>query len=343
MKIDGMLGPLDSARESARTVEAAGHDGAWVAEVNSDPFLPLTLAAEATTELELGTSIAVAFARSPMALAYTANDLQRFSRGRLLLGLGSQVKAHVTRRFSMPWGRPAAQMREYILALRAIWAAWSDGTRLAFEGEYYSHTLMTPMFTPVPHAFGPPKIVLAGVGDLMTRAAGEVADGFLCHAFTTPRWIREHTLPALAAGRARSGQDLTGYDVVAVPFVATGTDEQIAGAVPAIRAQVAFYASTPSYRPVLELHGWGDLGAELTVLSKQNRWAEMATMIDDEVLDAFAIVAPPGEIVARVAERYGGLATRLIVPGLAALPPEQAAEAFAALRQIPTPSPSVLA
>jgi probable F420-dependent oxidoreductase len=243
----------------------------------------------------------------------------------------------------MPWGKPAAQMREYILALRAIWAGWSDGTALQFEGEYYSHTLMTPMFTPVPHPYGPPRIVLAGVGDLMTKVAGEVADGFLCHAFTTARWIREHTLPALAEGRAKANKDIADYDVVAVPFIATGNDEQIDVAVQAIRAQVAFYASTPSYRPVLELHGWGELGAELTVLSKQNRWAEMAPMIDDEILNAFAIIAPPGELVARVAERYGGLVTRLLFPSAAMFPPDQATELLTGLRKLPTLSPSAVA
>lgn len=335
MKVDGGLGSLEVAADQARTAEAAGYDGLWTAEVNSDPFLPLTLAADATTRVDLGTSIAVAFARSPMTLAYTAYDLQRFSGGRLLLGLGSQVKAHVTRRFSMPWGRPAAQMREFILAMRAAWTAWSERTPLMFEGEFYSHTLMPPTFMPPTHAYGPPRVLLAGVGDLMTRVAGEVADGFLCHGFTTSRWLSEHTIPQLTEGRAQAGRTLAGFDIVAPVFVATGTEEEMASGLAAIRAQIAFYGSTPAYRPVLELHGWQDLGAELTVLSKQNRWAEMATLIDDDMVEAFAVVAPPAQLPARLTERVGGQVTRLIFPAPPSLSPDEASEVLAAIREIP--------
>ena len=189
----------------ATRARAAGYDGVWSAELNHDPFLPLARAADAAAGMDLGTSIAVAFARSPMTLANTAWDLQALTGGRFLLGLGSQVRAHIERRFSMPWSRPAARMREFILALRAIWASWQDGTKLDFHGEFYTHTLMTPMFDPGPIPEGPPRVLLAAVGEAMTRVAGEVADGLLVHGFTTQRYVREVTLPTLDAGLRRSG------------------------------------------------------------------------------------------------------------------------------------------
>jgi probable F420-dependent oxidoreductase len=221
------------------------------------------------------------------------------------------VKAHVVRRFSMPWSRPAARMREYVLALRSIWSSWQDGTPLDFQGEYYRHTLMPPDFVPPRHEFGPPRVLLAGVGDLMTRVAGEVADGFLCHGYTTARWIRERTLPALREGRARVGGTLDGFEVVHTPFVVTGTEQEIEEALPNLRHRLAFYASTPAYRGVFDLHGWGAVNEELTALSKAGRWTEMAGLITEEMVDAFAIVACPDDLPARVAERFGGVVTRL--------------------------------
>ncbi|ADP83167.1 TIGR03617 family F420-dependent LLM class oxidoreductase [Pseudofrankia inefficax] len=343
MRVDGTLGGLETAAHQATAAEAAGYDGMWTGEVSSDPFLPLAVATPATSRLRLGTSIAVALARSPVALAYTANDLQRFSGGRFSLGLGSQVKAHITRRFSMPWGRPAAQMREFVLAMRAAWTSWEQGTPLAFEGEYYRHTLMPPAFVPAAHPFGPPRILLAGVGDGMTRAAGEVADGFFCHWFTTPRWIREHTIPALAEGRRRAGRTLEDFDIVVGGFVATGTDQEITEAVGRMRAQISFYGSTPAYRAVLELHGWGDLGTELTALSKQNRWTEMAALVDDEVVETFGIVAAPDDLPARVAQRYGDLATRLTLNPPASFTAEQTGAMIAAIQALPGATPKTLA
>src|SRR5437763_8764063 len=272
MLVDTSIGPLESAAAVAAAAEADGYDGAFSGELNNDPFLSLALAAAATDRITLGTSIAVAFSRSPMSLAYTAHDLQRFSRGRLVLGLGSQVKAHVTRRFSMPWGRPAPQMREFVLAMRATWRSWSEGAPLDFDGDYYHHALMPPMFVPPRHDHGPPAVLVAGVGDAMTRVAGEVADGFLCHAFTTERWIRERTLPALTEGRRRAGQTMDGFSVKAAMFLATGSEQQVETSVAQIRSQLAFYASTPAYKPILDLHGWGELGPELTALSKSGRW-----------------------------------------------------------------------
>jgi probable F420-dependent oxidoreductase len=332
MKVYGGVGDLESSASTAQHLESVGYDGVWAGEINNDPFLSLTVAANATRTLELGTSIAVAFARSPMTLAYTANDLQRFSGGRLTVGLGSQVKAHVTRRFSMPWSQPAARMREYARALHAIWGSWSDGTKLSFEGDFYSLTLMPPTFVPTPHPFGPPKVLVAGVGEAMTRVAGEVADGFICHFFTTERWIRERTIPALKEGSLRVGRTLYDFDVVAGVFIVTGTEQDIVDGLAAFKAQIAFYASTPSYRPVLELHGWGALGDELTALSKQNRWSDMAALIGDDVVDAFAVVAPPGDVAERIERRFGGLVTHLSFLAPASLSEPEVQATVATLR-----------
>jgi probable F420-dependent oxidoreductase len=309
--VDATLGDLSAAATDARAAEEAGYAGAFTGEVSADPFLPLALAAAATRQLTIGTAIAVAFARSPMTLAYTAHDLQRLSGGRLMIGLGSQVKAHVTRRYSMPWGRPVQQMREFVLALRAAWRSWEDGTPLSFEGEHYKHTLMPPLFAPRPHGHGLPPVLLAGVGDAMTRMAGEVADGFLCHAFTTERWIRERTIPALHEGRRRAGLPMDGYIVKAAIFLATGTDEEISAGARQIRSSIAFYASTPAYRPILDLHGWGQVGEELTRLSRAGRWAEMDALVSDDMLHAFAIIAPPEQVPRLLARRCAGLVNRV--------------------------------
>lgn len=332
MQVDGTLAGITDAASRARALQDAGFDAVWAGEVNQDPFLPLVLAAGATKRVGIGTAIAVAFARSPMTLAYTAHDLQRYSGGRLTLGLGSQVKAHVERRFSMPWSRPAARMREYVLALRAIWASWRDGTPLEFEGQFTRHTLMPRAFVPPPHEFGPPRVFVAGVGEGMTRAAAEVADGFLCHGFTTPRWLAERTLPALREGRARIGKDLTGFEVAATPFVVTGTDAEIEARLPQARAQIAFYASTPAYRGVFDLHGWGGLSEELTALSKAGRWADMGRLVTDEIVAEFATIAPPDQLPARLARRFGGTLTRMSLSLPAELGQEVVADLVARLR-----------
>jgi len=296
-------------RPAAARAEERGYAGVWAAEVKHDPFLALTLASTVTERVDLGTAITVAFARTPMALAGTANDLQNISGGRLLLGLGTQVRAHITRRFSMPWSRPAARMREYVLALRAIWSSWADGSPLEFAGEFYTHTLMTPMFVPEPHGFGPPKVLLAGVGEAMTAVAGEVADGFLCHGFTTERYIREVTVPALERGRGGPlGEDFT---LVGAPLVAAGdTDAELDAALRGARSQIAFYGSTPAYRGVLELHGWGALGERLHELSRHGEWERMTDLVDDDVVNAFAVVGRPSDIAAELLRRYGDLFDR---------------------------------
>lgn len=313
MRIDGGIrGGLDEATAAAAAQEQRGYDGIWVPETSHDPFLPLLLAAQQTERLDLATGIAVAFARSPMTLAQTAWDLQSASHGRFILGLGSQIKAHITRRFSMPWSHPAARMREMILAIRAIWACWNDGTKLDFRGDFYTHTLMTPFFNPGPNPYGDARIFLAGVGELMTEVAGEVADGFICHGFTTRRYLDEVTLPALEKGRAKAGKPMEGFELSGPMFVVTGRDEaEMAEAAKGVRAQIAFYGSTPAYRKVLDLHGWGDLQDELNRMSKEGRWAEMGTLVDDEILEAFAVVAPLDEVAAGLRARWGDVLDRL--------------------------------
>ena len=316
MKVDGGISPnLNETVASVKEAESAGYTGAWTAETSHDPFLPLLLAAEHSSKLELGTSIAVAFARSPMTLANTAWDLQAYSQGRFILGLGSQIKPHITKRFSMPWSKPAARMREMVLAIRAIWDCWLTGSQLDFRGEFYTHTLMTPFFTPPASdlaGFGPPRIFLAGVGELMTEVAGEVCDGFICHGFTTEKYLREVTIPALERGRARAGKTLEGFEIVGPSFVVTGNNEQeLSNASAGTRQQIAFYGSTPAYRPVLDLHGWGDLQDRLNSLSKSGKWAEMGSLITDEVLETFAVVGEPESIAPELHKRYGDVIQRI--------------------------------
>ena len=316
MKVDaGLNAPLIGSGQAAADIEAAGYSGIWSAETSHDPFLPLALAAERTDTIELGTSIAVAFARNPMLLANIGWDLQTLSRGRFILGLGSQIRPHITKRFSMEWSHPAPRMREMILAIRAIWDTWQHGTPLQFRGEFYKHTLMTPFFTPDPDDlgdFGPPKIVLAGVGELMTEVAGEVCDGFLCHGFTTERYLREITLPALERGRVKVGKTMEGFEIVGPSFVVTGAnDEEMERAMAGTCQQIAFYGSTPAYRGVLDLHGWGGLQEELNTLSKHGQWVEMGGLINDEILNTFAVVGAPEEIAPELGRRYADVIDRI--------------------------------
>ncbi len=307
--------PSSAARNAAAAADA-GYDRLYSAETQHDPFLPIALAA-GSADVELGTNIAVAFARTPMTVAKTAHDLQSLTRGRFVLGLGSQVKAHVTRRYSMPWSQPAARMREFILALRAIWEHWENCTPLDFSGEFYTHTLSAPMFDPGPTGFGSPKVLLAAVGPLMTEVAGEVADGVLCHSFTTPSYIEEVTLPAMRAGRERAANCPDGFELGMPLLVATGAPgADLAPEVAHIRRQIAFYASTPAYVGVLEHHGWRDLHTELLLLSKAQRWDEMTALVDDDVLAEFCVIAQADELADAIRKRYGHLLThvRLTVP-----------------------------
>jgi probable F420-dependent oxidoreductase len=323
----GIPSDLSKAASAAQHLEAAGYDGGWSAETNHDPFLPLVLAAEHTTRLQLGTGIAVAFARNPMTVANVGWDLQGYSGGRFKLGLGSQIKPHIEKRFSMPWSQPASRMREFVLAVRAIWSAWADGGPLRFEGRFYTHKLMTPFFVPERHDYGAPAVFIAAVGEGMTEVCGEVADGMLVHAFTTERYLREVTLPALERGMARSGRSRAGFELSCPVFVVTGgTDAERELADRRTREQIAFYASTPAYRPVLDLHGWGELQPELNALSKKGEWVEMGRRISDEVLEAFAVVDEPTKVAGRIVERYGDVLDRVSFYARYDLPPEQVAE-----------------
>ena len=312
MKVDGGIGwDLDKAGAQARELEELGYSGIFTAETGHDPFLPLAMAAQATARVDLATAIAVAFARSPMTLAHVGHDLNAASQGRFALGLGSQIRAHITKRFSMPWSRPAARMREFILAMRAIWANWHEGVPLQFTGKFYAHTLMTPFFTPTNTEYGPPRVLLAAVGPLMTEVAGEVADGIIVHAFTTEKYLRETTLPALQRGFDRAEKQRSDFEVRYPCFVVTGRDErELARAGTATKQQIAFYGSTPAYKPVLDSIGVGELQSQLNAMSKQGRWAEMGTLITDDMLDAFAIVGPPEEVAGRLLARYGDIVDR---------------------------------
>ncbi len=247
-----------------------------------------------------------------MTLAQVAYDLQAFSGGRFMLGLGSQIRAHITRRFSMPWDHPAPRMRELVLAIRAIWACWEEGTKLDFRGDFYTHTLMTPFFDPGPNPHGTARIFLAGVGARMTEVAGEVADGFLCHGFTTESYLREVTLPALERGLATSGRTRAALQLSFPAFVVTGTsEEEMEAAGRSTREQIAFYGSTPAYVGVLEHHGWGEAHSQLNALSKQGRWKEMGGLIDDEMLHTFAVVAEPEQLAAGLEQRFGDVVDRI--------------------------------
>ncbi len=317
MKVDGGIGgfsggDLSASGKQAAVLEDQGYDGIWTAETSHDPFFPLLLASQSTTKVELGTGIAVAFARNPMNLAQIGWDLQAASGGRFILGLGSQIKPHITKRFSMPWSSPAARMREMILAIRAIWASWNDGTKLDFTGDFYTHTLMTPFFDPGPNPHGNAKIFLAGVGELMTEVAGEVCDGFLCHGFTTEQYLREVTLPALERGAQKAGRTLADIEISGPAFVVTGTnDEEMAASTAGVKQQIAFYGSTPAYRPVLDLHGWGDLQDDLNRLSKEGKWVEMGELVTDDILETFAVVGEPEQVGPELNARYGDVVDRI--------------------------------
>lgn len=313
MLVDGGVGgDLGAIPDHARELEALGYDGLISAETSHDPFFPLLFAASSTERVQLSTGIAVAFARNPMVLAQIANDVQTYSRGRFALGLGSQIKAHIEKRFSMPWSQPAARMREFVLAMRAIWESWNERTKLDFRGDFYSHTLMTPFFDPGPNPFGPPKVYLAAVGPHMIEVAGEVCDGLIAHPLTSEKYMRESIIPTVERGLATAGKTLDGFDISLPAFLVTGdTEEDMAAAVDGIKQQVAFYGSTPAYRVVLEAHGWGDMQPELNRLSKEGKWVEMGALIDDDVVDVFAVQGTPEELPAKVIARYGDVVDRV--------------------------------
>lgn len=310
--IDTRLSALEGAGEEARRLEDLGVDGAFTFEGPHDVFTPLVLAAPATTTLALATNVVVAFPRNPVQLAHQAYDLQLLSRGRFTLGLGSQIRAQIEKRYGASFDRPIARMRELVGALRAVFAAWTEGEALDFRGEFFVHTLMPPTFNPGPNPFGAPPIALGGLGPQMVRLAAEVADGLLVMPFNSPRHFRRRTLPAVAEGLARAGRSRAELTVTGEIIVCCGRDErELEAARAAGRCLLAFYASTPAYRPVLEVEGWEPLQPELNRLSKAGRWEEMPHMIDDTMLGTLAAVGSPKEIAADVVDRFGGAADRI--------------------------------
>ena len=312
MKVDVHMTPdWHQIPDHVKKLEAQGYDGVGTAEMNHDPFMPLLLAAEHTEKMEIHTGIAVAFARSPMILANLGHDLNAYSKGRFTMGLGSQIRPHITKRFSMQWGAPAAQMKELILAMRAIWTNWYSGEPLRFEGKYYNHTLMTPAFTPENQEHGAPKVTLAAVGPVMTEVAGEVADGLIIHPFSNEKYIREVTLPAVERGLEKSGRSREDFEISYSPFIISGKDEAtFEKEKAAAKNRLAFYGSTPAYKNVLGVHGWGEMQIELNGMSKQGKWQEMGELVSDEMLNTFGIMEEPGKVVAEIKSRFGDIVDR---------------------------------
>jgi probable F420-dependent oxidoreductase len=309
MELDASLPPtsLRDIPALAAAAEAAGFGALWASETQHDPFLPLALAAEHTRTIRLGTAVAIGFARSPATLAYTAWDLADASAGRFILGLGTQVRAHIERRFGMPWpDSPVGQMRELIGAVRALWACWQTGERLNFRGERYKLTLMTPFFNPGPIEHPDIPIYIAGVNIGLCRLAGEAADGFHAHPYHSERYLREVVRPAIDAGAREAGRDPDCVRLAVSAFVVTDPGEAEFA-----RSQLAFYASTPSYRTVMAHHGWGETADQLATLSRRGAWAEMGACITDDMLETFAVVADPATVADAIRSRYAGLADRL--------------------------------
>lgn len=314
MKFDVTIFPqdLNEAAGLARAVEVYGFDGLWTAETAHNPFLPLTHAASATEHIMLGTAIAVAFPRSPMVVAQIAWDLAAQSNGRFILGLGTQIKAHIVHRFSTPWSAPVPRLREYIESLHAIWRSWQTGEPLRYQGEQYKFSLMTPFFSPGPSKHPDIPVYIAGVNEGLCRLAGELCQGFHVHSFHTPRYLREVIIPAVEAGAHKAGRSRADVSLNCAVFVVPGRDEQeIRNNAVLVRSQIAFYASTPSYAAVMDLHGWSDARAELTQMAREGRWSEMGDRISDDMLAEFAVIGAPEELARKVQERYTGLLDRI--------------------------------
>ncbi|MGI9591350.1 MAG: TIGR03617 family F420-dependent LLM class oxidoreductase [Myxococcota bacterium] len=328
--------PLEDPRDARQLfprLEEIGYDGAFSFEAKHDPFLPLAVASEHTTTLRLGTAIAIGFARNPMNLANLAVGLQAISGGRFLLGLGSQVRPHIEKRFGMPWSKPAARMREMVQAIQAIFACWEGEAPLDFEGEFYRHRLMIPAFDPGPCPHGPPPIYTGGFGPRMTEVAGEVASGFFAHPFQSRASLLANALPALERGLARSGRTRSDLDVICATLVVTADDEdEFERVKAAARKQLAFYGSTPAYAPTLACHGWEALHTDLNRLSKLGRWDDMAELIDDEVLETIAVVGERREIAGLLRARLAGIADGVSLTHNRAPDPEHWADVVAELR-----------
>ncbi len=317
MKIDtgfgvGSAGGLGNIVDLAKRAEAAGFDALWSSETQHDPFLPLALAAEHTRRIQLGTAIAVAFARSPAVLAHTAWDLQKQSGGRFMLGLGTQVKAHIERRFGMAWDQPTARLREYVLAIRALWHCWQTGEKLNFRGDFFKLTLMAPFFNPGPIAQPHIPIFIAGVNAQLCQLAGELCEGFHVHPFHTPKYLAERILPNIELGLKQGGRSRGDIQLASSVFVIGGdNEEERRRNRESVRRQIAFYASTPSYHPVFELHGWKPIAEQLSSLAARGRWEAMPALISDAMLAEFAEEEAWPALPAKLLRRYDGLLDRL--------------------------------
>lgn len=327
--VDGGLifDDMGAVRAKVEELKGIGYDGIYSFEGSSDGFMPFVIAAEHTDTQILSTQVAVAFARNPLTLAYQANDLQMLSKGRFVLGLGTQAKPNIEKRFSMPWGKPVTRMRDMVGAIRAIQHTWQSGEPLRYEGEYYRHTKMQPMFTPKPNPHGPPPLMLGGIGKPMTRLAGELADWFVVIPFSTDKFVRETTFPALQEGLAKGGRSWGDLKLAAQCMIATGAnEEQYEEALARTRYQIAFYGSTPIYAKALEAEGWGDLHPTLRQMTRENRWMEMGQLITDEMCERFAVVGEPKDIGPKLVERFGAWIDRLSIMTTYRLEPEVASK-----------------
>jgi len=330
--------PLDIARvgEDARLAEELGYDGVITEETKEDPYIVIALAAQATSRVSLATAVAVAFPRSPTVTAHSAWTLQKLSRGRFVLGLGSQVKGHIERRFGMTWSGAGPWLRDYVRAVRAIWDCWQNGTKLDFDSEHYRLNLMVPLFAPAPIEHPQIPIQLAAVNPFMCQVAGEVADGIRAHPIATSSYIAEVMLPAARKGAAKAGRDFSSFAMCVMPLVATAQDHAaLAEEIRDVRARVAFYASTPAYLAAFETQGHGEVAKRLQALSRAQRWEEMPALVDDEMLDAYAVIGSHDEIAAKLKARFSGLATHLEfrVPVTGEADKARLGELVAALRQ----------
>lgn len=313
-KIDGpFYAQLDNAADEAKRMAEIGYDGVYTLEGNNDPFFPLVLASEHAPNLDISTGIAVAFPRNPAHLAYQAWDLHKFSKSKFALGLGSQIKPHIEKRFSCEFSPPIGRMREHIEAIKAFFNCWQYGEKLNYQGQYRSHTLMTPMFDAQPNPYGIPPIYLGALGSKMTELAGEVADGWIVHPFNNLVYLKEAGLPALNKGLEKNSNKDNFCISVAAMIVTGETDEALNTAKESVRSLLGFYATTPAYKPPMDAIGKGDLQPLLNRLSKEGKWQELASYIDDEFLHAFAIVGRPEDIPGLVHQRYGGIANRLSI------------------------------
>jgi probable F420-dependent oxidoreductase len=334
VKIDVMLSnSVVEAAQRAQELERTGVDGVFSFESSHDLFFPLVAAAPVCS-LDLMTNVAIAFPRSPLHLAHAAYDLHLLSQGRFRLGLGSQTRAHVEKRFGGRWGRPVAHMREWVLATKDILRSWQDGTRVDFRGAYTTHTLMTPAFDPGPNPYGVPRILVGALGPRMNEMAAEVADGILVMPFNSDRHMRERTRPAIQRGLDRAGRQRDDLEITAEVIVAVGRNDQELEASRAVRGLIAFYGSTPAYRPVLDVEGWGDLQPELNALSKRGEWAKMTELITDDMVDTIAVHGTPDQVAAEIVARYGDC-DRICAyfPGYAA-PDDLVADLVAAVRAV---------